>query len=243
MHEVKALRQHHRGEMTIPNKLERVVVGERLRDQVYRHMRSEMRLGLLTPGKRLKEVELAQRLGVSRTPVREALFQLARDGLLQEQGQGYQLIEHTQQMLRDRMEIRLLLEPSIARRAALGATARQRAKLRKALEREIETVDADEARQFLAANFEFRTALFEICPNKLLVSSAELFDDQFQYSRLEAFAMKGNRQITIDRHEEICTAVNAGDGDGAEAAMHALIEAAWKFHFAGAQQSTLPAET
>jgi GntR family transcriptional regulator, rspAB operon transcriptional repressor len=219
-------------ETGLRGKLGKVAQGERLRDQIYDYIRGELRFGLLGPGDRLKEVALAERLGVSRTPVREALFQLARDGLLEELAHGYQLPEHTQQALRDRMEIRVLMEPRIARHAAVAATARQRARLRRALEREEELVASDDAQKFIAANLDWKTELFAMCGNRLLVRSAQLFDDQFQFSRRKAFAIAANRAITVARHREICDAVDAGDGDAAEAAMRALLQTASEFHAA-----------
>jgi DNA-binding GntR family transcriptional regulator len=213
-------------------RLARVVAGERLRDQIYDYIRGELRFGLLGPGERLKELDLAQRLGVSRTPVREALFQLARDGLLEEITHGYQLPEHTRQALHDRMEIRVLMEPRIARHAALEGTPRQRTRLRKALAGEAAVVKTADAHRFLAVNLEFKSELFDMCSNKLLVRSAQLFDDQFQFSRLEAFASEANRAITVSRHAEICEAVDAQDGGRAENAMRALLRTASEFHFA-----------
>jgi DNA-binding FadR family transcriptional regulator len=130
------------------------------------------------------------------------------------------------------MEIRVLMEPRIARHAAAAATARQRARLRRALEREEELVASDDAQKFIAANLDWKTELFAMCGNRLLVRSAQLFDDQFQFSRRKAFAIAANRAITVARHAEICDAVDAGDSDRAEAAMRALLQTASEFHAA-----------
>ena len=215
--------------MPIRSKPTKVLAGERLRDQIYEFVRSEMRLGLLAPRERLKEVELAERLGVSRTPVREALVQLARDGLLEERNQGYSLPHHSAQELEDRLEIRLLLEPAIARHVALEASGAELAKLRKALEQEAEAVDVDDARRFLLANLEFKHELFEICRNKLLSRAARLYDEQFQHIRLETFATKANRAATVSRHRELVAGVAAKDGALAEQAMRALLQTAVEF--------------
>lgn len=207
----------------------KVVARERLRDQIYEFIRGEMRLGLLQPGERLKEIELAERLGVSRTPVREALFQLARDGLLEERSQGYCLPQYSAQELDDRLEIRILLEPVIARHVALEATAAEQARLKKALDEEAAAADGKDARRFLLANLQFKHALFEICRNKLLVGAARLYDEQFQNFRLKTFEVQANRLLTVKRHGELVAAVTARDGALAAKAMHALLETAAAF--------------
>src|SRR5258708_8660357 len=66
-----------------------VIRSTALRDQVYERMRESIRTGHVRPGDRLQEIALAEALGVSRTPVREALALLARDGLAEMQGPGF----------------------------------------------------------------------------------------------------------------------------------------------------------
>lgn len=211
---------------TIPAKVQQ---GERLRDQIYDFVRGEMRLGLLTPGERLKEVELAMRLGVSRTPVREALFQLARDGLLEERNQGYQLPEHSPQELADRIEVRMLLESHMARCIALEADAHQQAQLRDMLDREAALVDTNDSRQFLIANLQFKHTLFDICRNQVLVRSAKLHDDQFQFFRLKMFSFYHTRKTTVACQEDLLAAVAVRDADRAEQAIRALFDALAEF--------------
>ena len=83
-----------------------IVPVQRLRDQVYNLIREELRSGVLAPGQRLVEVTLAARLGVSRTPVREALFQLARDAIKLgvESDRGYMLPQQTPEAIRERLK-------------------------------------------------------------------------------------------------------------------------------------------
>ncbi len=66
-----------------------VVQVERLSDQVYQLLRDDLKTGEFQPGQRLLEVELAERYRVSRTPIREALFQLSREGMLLDSDRGY----------------------------------------------------------------------------------------------------------------------------------------------------------
>jgi DNA-binding GntR family transcriptional regulator len=204
----------------------RSVQRERLSDQVYNLVREEMRRGLLAPGARLKEVELAARLGVSRTPVREALFQLARDGLIEEQDQGFRLPLYDDKELQDRLEIRFLLEPAVARHAALVATKRDHARLRKALAEETSLVEKDDGRRFLVANLQFKHELLRICPNKLLVKAAQIYDDHFQYFRLQTFAQRHVRETVVRWHREVLQSIADGNGAAAAHAMRSLLKAA-----------------
>ena len=107
----------------------------------------DLRTGALAPGERLVEVTLAKQLGVSRTPVREALFQLASDGLLAESSRGYMLPVHTTEEIRDRLEIRRLLEREILRRACEEASDRQIKTLIKALEEERKYINGGRCQQ------------------------------------------------------------------------------------------------
>ena len=184
-----------------------IVQTERLRDQIYKLIRDDLRTGALAPGERLVEVNLAKKLGVSRTPVREALFQLASDGLLVESNRGYMLPVHTTEEIRDRLEIRRLLEPEILRRACEEASGRQIKTLMRALEEEKKHINAEDASKFIGANANFRLALLSMCKNPLLTKCAELYDDQFQCFRIWGLNEPGNRELTAGAHERICNAI------------------------------------
>lgn len=184
-----------------------IVQSERLRDQIYKLIRDDLRTGALAPGERLVEVNLAKQLGVSRTPVREALFQLASDGLLAESSRGYMLPVHTTEEIRDRLEIRRLLEPEILRRACEEASDRQIKTLMKALEEEKKYINAEDASRFIGANANFRLVLLSLCSNPLLTKCAELYDDQFQCFRIWGLHDPRNRELTSGAHEKICNAI------------------------------------
>ena len=108
-----------------------VVPTTRLRDQVYNSFHEELKAGTLKPGERLNELALAKRYGVSRTPVREALFQLAREGLLVSDERSFRLPTDTLDDLRDRIEVHMLIDPAVASHAATEGTDKQIAALGK----------------------------------------------------------------------------------------------------------------
>ena len=201
-----------------------IVQSERLRDQIYKLIRDDLRLGALAPGERLVEVSLAKKLGVSRTPVREALFQLASDGLLVESNRGYMLPVHTTQEIKDRLEIRKLLEPEILRRACTEASDRQIKTLMKALDEEKKHIDAEDASRFIGANANFRLVLLSMCKNPLLTKCAELYDDQFQCFRIWGLHDPKNRELTANSHEKICNAIKNRKPESAVKSLQQLLD-------------------
>lgn len=81
-----------------------------LRDQVYSTLRRQISEGTF-PEEGMIEADLSETLGVSRTPVREALFQLCREGMLRELGRGYHLPKLKPQEHRNIAEVREVLDP------------------------------------------------------------------------------------------------------------------------------------
>ena len=92
-------------------------------DGLYDHVRADIVHGVLRPNQRLVEVELAERMGVSRTPVREALQRLTLEGLVQRNRGGWVVHEHSPEEIRSIYEVRAALEGYAAFLAAGRANA------------------------------------------------------------------------------------------------------------------------
>lgn len=97
----------------------------RLADEVYRRLRDDILMGRLRPRDHLVEVDLATRLGVSRTPVRESLQRLAADGLIVSHRRRWVVYEHTLDEIKDIYEVRMALEGYAARLACQRASDQQ----------------------------------------------------------------------------------------------------------------------
>lgn len=195
----------------------KVITRERLRDQVYNLVRDDLISGTAEPGRRMVEADLAERYGVSRTPIREALFQLARDGLLIGNERGYMVpLLDTRQDIVDRMEVRRLIEPRIVRHAATSSTAEQRKALAKAFEKQRRAHEAGKYKLFVDANHAFRTMLRSMCRNELLTRCASIMDDQFQATRNVVHECPKNRAEGLEYDAKLVAAIEAGDADTAE---------------------------
>ncbi|TIM63286.1 MAG: GntR family transcriptional regulator, partial [Mesorhizobium sp.] len=102
-----------------------------LRDSVFEKLKALIITGQIPPGGRVTENEIAERLKVSRTPVREAFNRLERDGLvIGRPRQGYIVAEFNLTMFREAFDIRELLDGRATELAAANATAADKARLR-----------------------------------------------------------------------------------------------------------------
>ena len=167
--------------------------------------------GELRPGQSLVEAELAQQLGVSKTPVREALKTLAGAGLVTMspyRGAAVRVIDaDTAHAVYD---MRLLLEPEAVRRAAARGGDWDAAG--RALDRA--DASADEAERSLA-NREFHRALYRECGNPLLVAALDDLRDQTALISAAAWQQQPSWRQEAGEHAAILAAAAAGDADRA----------------------------
>jgi DNA-binding GntR family transcriptional regulator len=190
-----------------------VVQGVRLRDQVYDIIREELKTGGLKPGQRLYENQLAAKYGVSRTPVREALFQLAREGLLVGGERSFSLPVDTLDDLRNRIEVHILIGPALARHAANDGTDVQVRSLTKFYADEKRAHQIDKFSAFAEANYQFRKLLRTMCRNIALAKCSAVLEDQFLFARNEIYRLAENRAIALDHDGRILKAIQARDPD------------------------------
>src|SRR5262249_14416591 len=148
--------------------------------------RDEIRMGAIVAGERLVESAIAARLGVSRTPVREAIVQLVRDGMLVERDRRYELAMPSRQEVEGWRTLRLLLEPIFLRRICQEAGLADIAKLERAFEQEQKAILTGDVGKILLANWRFRDTLWSLCGSEILTRPLRLFDDLFHVVRVEA---------------------------------------------------------
>ena len=192
-------------------------------EPTYARLRALILDGDVEAGARLGQVELAETLGVSRTPVREALRRLTGEGLVVElTNRGFRVADLGLDAVMRRLEVRLLLEPGIARLAAERATAEDRAALEALLETEAHadssTRHPDEAHD---ASRAFHILLARSTGNPELVSLLEGLWIVEVGRRLLARRLAEPDWLLSDvaEHRAILGAVAARDPDAAERLM------------------------
>lgn len=195
---------------------------ELLSDRVYSALRDRLRAGRIPTDQPLQEAVLAAQLGVSRTPVREALARLASDGLVVSDGRSFIAPRLAVADIEEIYALRDLLEPEALRLVAASKPDRSRlAPLREALDAMNDAHEADSGAEFMEANYRYRDAWTALVPNKRLVRAIQLYADHVRYLRAFTLDDPAVRVVVMKGLKRLATALAAGDEDGAAKAMRA----------------------
>jgi len=201
------------------------VMPERLRDQVYRLIRDDLRAGVFEPGQRVVEGDLAGRYRVSRTPVREALMKLAQDGLvIESQDRRYSVRADTEETCAELHQVRRLLDPLLARQAALAGSIPQKRALARLQAKQRAAHVAGPMEDFVSANARFREQVRMMCGNSFLAKCCAFADDGSQWERRNAFARPDYRALEVEFDERLTAAIVNSEADRAEAIMRDYVD-------------------
>ena len=218
----------------------KVVRTSRLYEQIVQQIEESVLNGSLKPGDQLPaERELAQRLGVSRTAVREAVKALREKGLVEAySGRGTFVTDGTSQAARQSFdlmvkvgqqegaphlaELRLILEPGISALAAVRAKEDDLIALREAVAVMDRAQDDPEA--YIEADLDFHLALAEIVANPLILSLIDSIVGLLREQRIKIFNVEGGPQRGQIHHKRILDAMERRDAEMARTAMRAHLE-------------------
>jgi len=179
-----------------------------LRVQVVNVLMDELRNGQFAPGERVTEQGLAERLEVSRTPIREALNQLTEQGLLEARPRGgYVIPSPTVEQVHQMTMVRMLLEPPAVRMAAVEYDAKSIKLISKAIEAEALAAKKPNPADFARANEDFRRAVFSEISNKVLWSLISQFANHLSFIRAVTLRDISLRQEIIAHQREIRDAI------------------------------------
>jgi DNA-binding GntR family transcriptional regulator len=194
-----------------------------VREAVYRHLKDLLLSGRFAPGERLSEPLLAQTLGVSRTPVREALMRLSEEGLVElVPGKGARVRTFTPEEVEEVYRVRALLEGEAAREAALKATPEALEALEARLRAIDEAAPEDHLEQ-MRRDLEFHKALVRLSGNRTLF---RLYEDLLSTLALIRAAEPTRSQDpeTRRQHRAILEALRLRDPEGARRAVEAHLD-------------------
>jgi DNA-binding GntR family transcriptional regulator len=176
--------------------------------------------GRLAPGQRLKEEELARELGISRTPVREALLVLQAEGLVEAApNRGAAVRVHTAEDLDDLYQLRALLEGYAARRAAVRMGEETVAALWASCERFEAVALEGEVRELVQENLFFHGAILDAAGSARLARMVRKVIELPLVYRSYVWYSPEQRQLSVHYHRQIARALEARDAERAELLM------------------------
>jgi DNA-binding GntR family transcriptional regulator len=193
---------------------------------VYRRVRGAIAEGRFRPGERLREPDIVKWLGVSRTPVREALRRLQQDDLLVATPHGLAVAQPDREQIQELYEVRQILEGAAAALAAQRASDGEIAFLVHIVEQE--AVVGDNLAERTALNQKFHNALFAAGHNRYLVKSLRSLWDVFRTTNTTPLSHPGRLETALAEHQAIVRALERRDPAAAEAALRAHTRAAQK---------------
>ena len=181
--------------------------------------------GVYRPGCRLVESELADRFGMSRTPIREALQRLETQSLLTRDGRSLIVASLDHHQLAELYVVRGTLEGLAARLAARHATPEEVRVLNDMLEADRSLINDPAA--LSRANRRFHKQIHLASHNRFLVQQLDLVHRSMALLATSSIAAEGRGRDTLAEHEEIVRAIERGDGEAADKALRHHISKAF----------------
>ena len=196
-----------------------------LRDVVFNTLRQAILRGELKPGERLMEIQLANKLGVSRTPIREAIRKLELEGLvLMIPRKGAEVAQITEKSLKDVLEVRKALEELAVQLACDKMDKEGIENLKKAAEDFKDTLDADDVTKIAQADVKFHDVIYHATDNQRLIQLLNNLGEQMYRYRVEYLKRKDCYEILVEEHKEIIKKLEDRDKSAASEIMSRHID-------------------
>jgi len=199
-----------------------------VRKKVYEHLKTSILSGLLSPEERLTEEHLAEMLGVSRTPVREALYKLESEGLIQPlETRGFIVSGDSKEEVEELFEIRAILEGYALRITSERITEENLQQLSESIKKAEVALKAHQINEVFKWNTRFHDTLHERVSDKVRLYRmiVDMRKQVLRY-RKETLQSREGAERTLDGHRKILLALQLKDPDLCERAMREHIRLA-----------------
>ncbi len=188
-----------------------------LTGRVFRHIERCILEGEYPSGSALTEHRISQEVGVSRTPVREALFQLEQEGLVRLiPNKGAVVVGISEKDIDDIYTIRVMIEGLASRWAAERITPEELDKLTEIIDLQRFYVERGDTVQGWNLDSTFHSLLYDACRSNPLSNTLKTFHNYVRKARESSFKAFDRARIATDEHEQILNAIRAHDGELAE---------------------------
>lgn len=188
-----------------------------LQEQAYLYIKSKIvNLGF-KPGEFITDLQIAESLDISRTPVREAFRILEHEGLLiYEPKRGWKVYSLTLNDINEIFEIKINLETLLARKAAQSTDKVLRKKLKDTINSMRQAADSEDVDAWIDLDQDLHRLIFMMADNQRAMNYIENLNDQWNRLRVGFSARTGRISRSIIEHEKMIDAILAGDSNKAE---------------------------
>ena len=207
-------------------------------DQIFDQLEKDILSGKYQRGEVLSELRLSKELGVSRTPIREALLRLEQENLIVENGRGMTVIGISKDDMVDMYDARMRLEGEAARRAARVITDDQINELRELIDLQLYYIDKNATKyseKIKNLDSQFHQLLYSCCGSKTYTDILVALHKKMTQFRIASVSVQSRALQSNREHQAICDALATHDEDLAE---NATLE-----HVAHARERMLSMET
>jgi DNA-binding GntR family transcriptional regulator len=188
----------------------------RTADKLISDIRKEVSSGILKPGDQLEVTALAERFGVSRTPIREAIRTLVESGVLETRPRkgSFVRVLSAKQLL-DLFQVAAELEGMACRLAALSLTKENVEAIESGLAKCTQAAEFQNNVEYAMANLDFHTAIHNASGNDWLIEQLRQLQINLNSYRTMPYEIRGRLKKSTDEHKIICDAILSGDGEHA----------------------------
>jgi DNA-binding GntR family transcriptional regulator len=184
-----------------------------LRELVLEALREAILNGTLQPRERLMEIQLAEELGVSRTPIREALRKLELEGfIIMIPRKGAYVADFSLRDLEDTFEVRKSLEGLAAELCAERATEEEIVEMEQLLQQKAIAIENNDMAQLLEVDTAFHEILYRASRNERLRTIISNLREQIERFRIASLQYPGRMKRSLEEHRAILAAIRARDG-------------------------------
>ncbi|RKD25498.1 transcriptional regulator, GntR family [Caminicella sporogenes DSM 14501] len=188
-----------------------------LREVVFEYLRNSILNGELEPGERLMELQLAEQLGVSRTPIREAIRKLELEGLVEMiPRKGAYVADLSIKDVLDVLEVRMFLEGLAAYLAAERMSEEEIEELKGILEKFENSIESKDREEMIKLDKQFHDKIIEGSKNSKLMQIVQGLHEQFQRFRVIYFNEYSEHEQLLKYHQAIVEAISKRDCEKAQ---------------------------
>lgn len=202
-----------------------------LADQVFENLENDILSGKYQRGELLTESKLSQSLGVSRTPIREAIRRLSQEHIIEESGKGVIVLGISEDDLKDIFYIRRKIESDCAARAALNRTEEQLDALREAVEFQEFYLNKKDTDKIKLMDSRFHETIYRMGGSSVFCDVLIPLHKKIQKYRRASVSNKSRAKASVAEHRAIFEAIAAGDSETTKKLFDEHLENAYNHMF------------